>query len=331
MEQLKGRKVVWPERGKVIVEDFKVREPEANEVLIKTRSTLISPGTEEAFLMALPNTSGKFPQYPGYSNAGEVIAIGDEVSEIKVGDRVVSRTPHANYVLTSEERVFRIPQGLSFDEAAFFSLASIALQGIRKARIELGESVLVLGLGLVGQLALQLARLSGAIPLIGVDLYDSRLSVSSKGGADHTLNPRKIDLKKEVRKITRGKGAKVVIEATGSPEAIPLSFELASRSGRVVLLGSTRGESKVNFYSLVHRKGILVIGAHESIRPRYDSSPMYWTQRDDSELALNLISKGLLKVKDLISLKLNFQKASEAYRKIIECKENVLGIILDWV
>lgn len=331
MEELKGRRVIWPERGKVIVKDFKIRQPGAREVLIKTKSTLISPGTESAFLMALPNTPDKFPQYPGYSNAGEVIAVGDEVSKIEVGDKVVSETPHASYVLTREDKVLKIPQGLSFNKATFFSLSSVALQGIRKAEIEIGDSVVVLGQGLVGQLALQLAKLNGAIPLVGVDLYNKRLDISHKGGADYTLNPRKVKLEKEVKEITQGKGAKVVIEATGSPEAVSLSFKLASEFGRVVLLASTRGESKVNFYSQVHRKGILVIGAHTRTRPKYESFHRRWTRQDDIKLVLNLLNKSLIRVKDLTSLEMNFQDAPEAYRKIIECKEDVLGIVLNWI
>ncbi len=120
-----------------------------------------------------------------------------------------------------------------------------------------------------------------------------------------------------------------MIEATGSPEAIPLSFKLTSRFGRVVLVASTRGESKVNFYSLVHGKGILVIGAHESVRPKHDSFFGYWTQRDNHELVL--LNRKWLKVKDIISLKLNSRKTSEAYRKVIEDKKDVLGVILDWM
>lgn len=329
-QQLKGKRVIWPEQGKVAIEEFKVRKPEAEEILVKTRSTLVSPGTESAFLMALPNTSGKFPQYPGYCNAGEVIAIGNKINEIEVGNRVVSDTPHASYVLAREDRVFKMPQGLSFDEATFFNLSSTALQGIRKAGIEIGDSVVILGQGLVGQLALQLAKLNGAIPLVGVDLYDKRLDISFREGADYTLNPQKVNLEKEVKGITEGRGAKVVIEATGNPEAVSLSFKLASEFGRVVLLGSTRGESKVNFYSQVHRKGIMVLGAHTITRPKYETFHRWWTQQDDTRLVLSLLNKGLIKVKDLISLKSDFQEAPECYRKIIECKESVLGIILDW-
>lgn len=330
MQQLKGERVVWLKQGRVTIEDFKVRQPEGKQILIKTRNTLISPGTEGAYLMTLPNTSSKFPQYPGYCNAGEVIAIGDKVSEIKVEDRVVSETPHASYNLECEGKVFQIPEGLSLDKATFFSLSSTALQGIRKAGIEIGDSVVILGQGLVGQLALQLAKLSGAVPLIGVDLYDKRLDISSKEGADYTLNPQKVNLEKEVKKITQGRGAKVVIEATGNPEAVPLSFKLASEFGRVILLGSTRGKSEVNFYSQVHRKGIMVFGAHAITRPKYESFHRRWTKQDDTELVLNLLNKGLIKVKGLISLKLDFQDALKAYRKTIECKENVLGIILNW-
>ncbi|MCD6317544.1 hypothetical protein J7M02_00565 [Candidatus Aerophobetes bacterium] len=82
---------MWPERGEVIIKDFEVRKPEVKEILIKTRSTLISPGTEGAFLMALSNTSGKFSQYPGCSNAGEAISVRDQTSSIRIGDKVVSR------------------------------------------------------------------------------------------------------------------------------------------------------------------------------------------------------------------------------------------------
>jgi len=280
--------------------------------------------------MALPNTSGIFPQYPGYSNAGLVAAVGGAVSQFRVGERVASRTAHASHVLAHEDDVLKIPDGLSFDEASFFTLASIALQGVRKANVELGDSVVVLGQGLVGQLALQLAKLSGGMPVIGVDLYDPRLEFSLRHGADYVFNPGKVYLEEEMGKATEGKGANVVIEATGSPEAISTALKLAGNYGRVILLGSTRGESTVNFYRDVHRKGVAVIGAHDSIRPKHESRHGWWTSRDDGILILKLMDKGLLRVKDLISLRMGYEEAPEAYRRIIESKETALGVILDW-
>ena len=329
-EDFHGKRVVFRRKGEVGIEDFGLSQPEDHEVLIKTVSTLISTGTETAFLMALPNTPSRFPQYPGYSNAGVIIEVGAKVSTFREGDRVVSRENHASHVIASEDELMMIPDGLSFDEATFFALGSIALQGTRKAYIELGESVVVLGQGLVGQLALQLAKLSGGMPVIAVDLFDYRLDLSSKNGADYVLNPLEVDLEKEISKVTGGKGASVVIEATGNPEVIPIAFKLVGGYGRVVILGSPRGPSKVNFYPQIHKKAIHIIGAHESTRPVYESYHGWWTQRDDSSLVLKLISSGRLNVKDLITAKMGFHEAQDAYVKLMKERNSVLGIVLDW-
>ena len=330
LNSIVGKRIVFKKPGQVAIEEFSLRKPKAGEVTIETVCTLISPGTETAFLLALPNTSKKFPMYPGYSNAGVIAFTGSKSSRLMVGDRVVSRGSHASHVTVDEMNVLRIPEGLSFEEASFFALGSISLQAVRKAHIEIGESVVVLGQGLVGNLALQLARLSGGMPLIGVDMFDYRLKISKSCGADYALNPNKVDLNKEIMGITDGKGADVVIEATGNPKAISTALKLAGRCGRVILLGSTRGTSEVNFYSEVHRKGVIIIGAHESIRPRYESTYGWWTQRDDSLLVLNLLSKGLLKVKELITAKMSYEEAAKAYDRLINSKEDTLGIILQW-
>jgi 2-desacetyl-2-hydroxyethyl bacteriochlorophyllide A dehydrogenase len=233
-------------------------------------------------------------------------------------------------VITSEDELMIVPEGLSLDEATFFALGSIALQGIRKAYIELGESVVVLGQGLVGQLALQLAKLSGGMPVVGVDLYGHRLNLSSKNGADHVLNPLEVDLVEEIEKLTEGKGADVIIEATGNPEVIHNAFKLAGEYGRLIILGSPRGTSEVNFYPEIHKKGIRIIGAHERTRPKHESYHGWWTQRDDSSLVLMLISSGRLNVRELITVKMGFREAPEAYVKLINEKDSVLGIVLDW-
>ena len=262
---MRGRRVVFRDKGTVDIEEFEVPKPRSGQILIKTICSLISPGTETAFLMALPNTPQKFPQYPGYSNVGVIEEIGEDVEGFRRGDLVVSPTPHSSHVLARGNQVIRVPKGLSAEEAAFFNLASISLQGVRKGFIELGSSVVVIGQGLIGQLALQLARLSGGFPVIAVDLIDWRLKVSVKHGADYVINPSKVNAIEEVKRLTNGRGADVVIEATGNPNAIPMALEMARRLGRVVILGSPRGVSTVNFYTLVHRKGLIIIGAHTII------------------------------------------------------------------
>lgn len=333
LEKLSGSKckrVVFKAKGRVAIEDYALEKPEASQVLVETACTLISPGTETAFLMALSNTPGTFPMYPGYSNAGVIADLGETISRFKIGDKVVSRGNHVSHILANENELIRISEGLSFDEASFFALGSIVLQGIRKANIELGESVVVLGLGLVGNLALQLAKLSGGMPVVGVDAYDYRLGISQRCGADNVLNLTQVDLEDSVKHATNGKGADIVIEASGNPQAITTALQLVGRYGRVIILGSPRGTTEVNFYSVVHKKGVSIIGAHETARPIYESSHGWRTERDDSALTMRLIAKGLLKVNDLVTAKLSYLYAEEAYRRLIESKDRFLGIILDW-
>jgi L-iditol 2-dehydrogenase len=325
---MKAKRVVFKSRGVVEVEDFEVDGPRPGHLLVKTVFSLISPGTETAFLMALPNTPGVFPQYPGYSSIGIVEDVGENVEDFKRGDFVASAMGHSSYVLVSKDDVLRVPEGLQAEEAAFFNLASIALQGIRKGFIELGNSVVVVGQGLVGLLATQFAALSGAFPLIAVDMISNRLKLSTKLGADYVVNPTEVDAVEEVMRLTDGRGADVVIEATGNPNAIPVALNMAGRLGRVVILGSPRGLSTVNFYMPIHRKGLIVIGAHNNVRPRYESLPHFWTDKDDMKLALKLMAQGKLKVRELISLKMPVEKAPEAYRLIMERKEGILGVLL---
>lgn len=321
-----GKRVAFVEKGLVKVEEFQVNEPGAKEVLIKSTSTLICSGTEGAFLMAMPNTSNSFPQYPGYSNAGIIEAVGSDVVDRSCGEKVVSWTNHASHVLEDAANILPFPDNLSFDDATFFALASIALNGVRKATIELGESVAVMGQGLVGQLALQLARLSGAVPLIAIDLLNARLGASMKSGADLTINPGEKDLNGEIKRLTGGKGVNVVIEATGNPDAIPVACKLVRPYGRVILLGSPRGETKINFYSEVHAKSVTMIGSY--MRPSYESYHSSWTDKDDAKLILKLLDQGRLKVRHLVTRKMPYYEATEAYLQVIN--KSTLGIILDW-
>ena len=324
---MRGTRVVFRGPGEVCLEEFEAGEPGGGEVLVETLYTAISPGTETAFLLGLPNTPRRYPMYPGYSNVGVVVS-GPGFRE---GELVASPSPHASHVVVRPEDAVRVPDGVKPEHAAFFNLISIALQGVRRAQLEIGESVVVLGLGVVGQLALQLSLLSGAMPVIGVDLYDYRCRTAVEVGADYAVNPSKEDVEAVVRDATGGRGADVVIEATGNPEAIPLALRLAAEYGRVIILGSPRGATReVDFYTYVHRRGLTVIGAHNSLRPRVDSYKGWRTAREDWVLALKLLSRGRLDVGRLISAKLSYREAPRAYRMLIEEKDRPIGVVLDW-
>lgn len=326
---MRSYRVVWTEPSVVKLEEWEVPKVADKQVLVKTHFTLISPGTERAFLLHLPNTPATFPQYPGYCAVGHVLGVGEQVQQFKVGDRVVWAGKHAAHAVVAEDNLFPVPPELSDEEAVFSRLIAIALQGVRKARIELGESIVVLGAGLIGLLALQLAKLSGGFPVISVDLTEIRLDFARKVGSDFALLADET-LITRINELTEG-GAHVIIEATGNPEAIPLAFKLARRMGRVILLGSTRGETKsVNFYSDVHRKGLVIIGAHESVRPQFDSAPGFWTMKDDQSLALKFLAARRIQVAPLITHKFSGMEAPKAYELLVQNDMTTVGILLDW-
>lgn len=329
---MQGQRVIWPERAKVDIESFDLPAVKDNEVLVASECTLISPGTERAFLLGLPNAMGRYPSRPGYSNIGKIVDVGNGVSGFSVGDRVASTHGHSSHFIAYPNRLLKVAStDVSSEEAVFFNLSAIALQGVRKARIELGESALVIGQGLIGLLALQLAKLNGAVPVIAADLTDSRLELSKSIGADHILNPEDRDFSDRLQSATMGKGPAIVIEATGHPDAITTALSAAGWGARVVLLASTRGETpKVNFYRDVHKKGLVLYGAHNSIRPRQESSPNFWTSEDDGRLMLSLIAHKRFNVAPLISHRVAGHDAPKAYQLLMEWNPGLLGVVLQW-
>ena len=329
---MKGQRVIWPDRAKVDIETFDLPTIKDDEVLVATECTLISPGTERAFLLGLPNARGNYPSRPGYSNIGRVVEVGKNVNGYVVGDRVATTQGHTSHYVASPNRLLKVETSdAPAEEMVFFNLSAIALQGMRKARIELGEPTLVLGQGLIGLLALQLSKMSGSIPVIAADLTDSRLELSKSIGADYILNPEDTDFSERLASATMGKGPVVVIEATGHPDAISTALSVAGWGARIVLLASTRGETpSVNFYRDVHKKGLIIYGAHNSIRPRQESSPNFWTSEDDSRLMLSLIAQRRFIVAPMISHRVPGHDAPKAYQLLMEWNPGLLGVVLQW-
>lgn len=326
---MESTRVCWPEAGRAILEPFTPPELGPGEVLIRTECSLISPGTERAFFLALPNTTGRFPSYPGYCNVGRVVETGPGVEEPRVGERVASAGGHASHVRARAAQCWKVPEGLAAEEAVYFNLAGIALQGVRKARPELGEATLVVGLGLIGNLALQCARLQGAVPVLGVDPDAGRREVALRSGADACSEPA-AELAEWITEQAGSAGPAVVIEATGFPEAVNDAFLYAGHHARVVLLASTRGETQTNFYRDVHKKGLTVLGAHAHVRPASESSPGYWTMADDTRTVLRLLGAGRLSVQPLTSEVLPASEAPRAYEWLASWRKDLLGVVLRW-
>ena len=323
-----GRRIAITPTNHVEIEQFPVPQPDKGQVLIRTVSTLISAGTE----LGTQEQERDRNIYTGYSNAGEIIAVGEAVEGYQIGDRVLSLRQHASHVLASTEpnALAQIPENVSFDEASFGVLGSVSIHGVRKARIELGEFVAVTGVGVVGQLALQLASKAGCETLIAMDPCDARLQVAKKLGATHVLNPDKPDFKSEVNSITGHRGLDVTIEASGYPQALLYIFDLSRIGGRIVQLGSIWHRIiEVDFMDF-HLKELTLIGCHQPKCPTAETIYFPWTQQYNRRQILKMIADKRLDISALISHKMPYHEAEEAYRLLRDEKDKALGVVLDW-
>lgn len=299
------------------------RELGASDVLIRIMTTTVSAGTERANLIGDPNVAGKspgcvkFPRQAGYSAGGVVVAVGEGVTRVKVGDRVAaSWTKHAAYCVCSEERVYLLPPSVSFAEAALVHITTFPLAAIRKCRTEIGESAIVMGLGVLGLIGVELLHAAGAAPIIAVDPVPEKRALALTLGADHALDPFAPDFAEKVKEITGG-GAHVALEITGRGEGLDMVLDGMRDFGRVALLGCTRSSDfTIDYYRKVHCPGITLVGAHTMARPKTESSAGWWTERDDAEAILRLLALGRIDLARLVEETHSPKDAPAVYERL---------------
>ncbi len=304
-----------------------------NSVMTKMEYTAISGGTERACIMGMNNTSQRFPQSLGYCGVGRVMKVGSAVTSVKEGDRVlVYHGCHTNINVSNIDEITKVESDdIDSVDASLVIIAAMGLGGVRKLEIELGESAMVMGMGLLGIFALQFARLNGANPVIAVDKNPERRALALKLGADYALDPDMPGFAEYVKKITRGKGVNATVEVTGVSAAMRQALECASWMGRISLLGCTRvSDTSVDYYSQVHKPGVKLIGAHNFVRPKVESYPHHWTHHDDCRAILDMIEAGRLQVKPIISRIASPKDTPEIFNELCDDPKFPLGTLFDW-
>ena len=301
-----------------------VADPGPGEALVKLAVSTVSSGTERANLLGDVNndifhraTVAHWPRWGGYSSAGTVVSIGEGVEDLKPGDRVaLAGSTHSEYVCLPRRQFTPLTEDVSFEEGALFYIATVPLAAVRKCRTEMGESAFVMGLGVLGQLAVRLLHTAGAVPVLAADPVADRREKALAGGADLALDPFDPNFAVRVREMTDG-GAKVGIEVTGVGAGLDGILDCMARFGRVALLGCTRNSDfTIDYYRKVHGPGITLIGAHTLARPGEESRPGWWTDPDDRAALLHLVSGGRLKLRDLIEDTRSPAEAPEVYRRL---------------
>lgn len=323
------------ENRRVEIEEFEYDTPGPGQVLIRVNKSQISAGSEKNGIVGAPKDK-RFPL--GYITVGTVLESGQGMESFKVGDRVFAFGNHGTHWVTETEELFddpiyiqHITRDISDEQAAMSRLGDVALLAIRKAELQIDEKVAVFGVGVVGQLIVSFARLSGAYPIIAIDLDKSRLELAKISGATHTIDAGRDDAPEIVKELTNG-GAQTVIHANRDPDVLDDCMRAAANRGKVILAGSAPGKAKIGLQVDLMRRSLDIRGVGDPYRlHRYHRFSTYpWSQMRDREAIMRMIESDDLNVDHLISHVSNPEDADDLYQQILDGTQGWMGIFFDW-
>lgn len=328
--------VVFTGKTQLEIRQEPVAQPGPGQALVRTTRSLISTGTECICYTRnfAPGTHWdnwvKYPFYPGYSAAGVVLAVGEGVTQVKEGDRVALRSGHRQYHVVNAGSLMPIPEGVEDEAAPWFALACIVQNGVRRATHYLGDNVVIIGLGLLGQLAVQYIRLFGARQVIAIDTAPRRLEMALQGGATQVLNMGAAEAREQVLALTGGRGADVVYDVTGHPAVFQAALALPRRFGQLLLLGDTGEPSKQCLTSDVMTRGVTITAAHDCHPPEVADDYHFWTRDNMALLFFDYLARGQMNVDPLITHRFAPTEAAAAYDLLLTDRANAMGVIFEW-
>lgn len=311
-----------------------------NQIRVKTLFHTMSNGTEKANITGDPNISVfakanaevVFPRFCGYSSSGIVTEVGSGVKTLKVGDKVaMSWSKYSAYNILPEENAVKIEDDrVSMAEASMAHIATFPLGAIRKTHLEIGESAMVMGLGILGLLAIGLLRAAGAVPVIAVDPVKERREKALRFGADYAFDPFDENFAEKVKEVTHG-GVNVCIEVTGIGAGLNGALDCMAKFGRVALLGCTRNSDfSIDYYHKVHGPGISLIGAHTMARPVNETSAGMFTTADDVRTVLELCAKGRLDLESIVDEIHSPTECGEVFDRLVNDKNFPNVVQFNW-
>ena len=327
-----ARRLVFPAPGKqkVEIESFDPGAPGKGEVRIRTHLSLMSTGTENIVFNRLFDAGThwdnwvKYPFHPGYSSVGTIEAVGEEVTDLKVGQRVAFRVGHRSHAVEKAASCVPIPDGLPLEQAVWFALAKITFHGALAAGYSLGDSALVIGAGPIGQMSIRWARAAGVASILAVDTAKNRMPLAKAGGATALITTPIGEAREAVLQATRNKLPRVVIDSTGNAAVFAAALGLAAQYGKVVIMGDTGAPAQQALTPDVIMRGLTIIGAHDG-----HTTPE-WNGATITRLFFALAASGRFPMEGLTSHVFKPENCADAYATANRDRASTMGLIFDW-
>jgi 2-desacetyl-2-hydroxyethyl bacteriochlorophyllide A dehydrogenase len=342
-DRMKIRQVVVTGKEAVELQDLELDGSalKPRELLIETEMTFISAGTELANYTATdagvyqPGSWCAYPWKSGYANVGTVLDAGETYRDF-IGRRVYTNGPHASVIRYETDVQFKllapVPEKLPSVEAVAARIAMVAICGLDAAKPQYIRTVVVIGLGMVGNLAAQLFRLTGA-RVIGVDPSETRRRLARECGVDHVIGGNEAEVAAQVKELTGGKMANVTVDAVGHSAICLQALRLTATSGELVVLGSPRVAFEGNLtevFQAAHFRWITIRGALEWNVPTEGALPFDYSQRKKLDAIFGWMADGRLNVKPLLTHVLPPEEIKMAYEGLLREKEKFVGVVLKW-
>ncbi len=325
-----GVRLAFPAARTVHAESFTPAAPGTGQVLIRSRWSLMSTGTETIVYGRRfdPGTHWdhwvRYPFYPGYASVGQVAAVGPQVEGLAVGAWVACRAPHASHAVVAAQQCHRVPEAVDRREAAWFALAKIVAMGVRAAPFAFGDRVLVIGAGPIGQMCVRWALATGAERVVALDTVDWRLAQAAAAGGAETIACPVGDAAAVVAERFGASGPNLVIDATGHHEVLPHALRLVGQRGTVLIIGDTGRPASQHLSSDMVTRGLRIVGAHDG------NEDQAWNSGRIIPYFFALVASGRFRLGGLATEVYPPSRCAEAYELADARRGHSMGIFFDW-
>ena len=332
-----ARTIIIPAKGRaeVIEEDLDTSNLQPNEAIIQAEATMISAGTELSRVFEIKK-GFSYPVRPGYSAVGKLLAKGEGLTDLQVGDRVFYTGPHTSVCRFSRGKrtqgpmIFKLPEGIGSQEGTLITLGLVAISGINSMEVRLGDRIGVFGIGMIGLLAALMLKKLGA-EVVAIDPVATRCAQAQQLGIANIVDCPPEEQLAQIQ--ARFGGLDAAVDVTGAARAIETAILACKKYGQVALLGTPRASCNLDvtpMLNAIHMRMLRVTGAFNSLEPVFESEGMRLNVARNFETVCGMILNRELPVSRLITHVIEPEEAEKAYHGLMFEPDLYHCVVIDW-